>query len=81
MEWEVLRNTLICQKDVGRGSGSMGRAINSVKNAKMKRVGAGWGRIQLVDRWGIKRKVVNILSYNKVGRQMGNKGGPKGRGA
>ena len=50
MEWEVLRNTLICQKDVGRGSGSMGRAINSVKNAKMKRVGAGWGRIQLVDR-------------------------------
>jgi hypothetical protein len=41
MEWEVLRNTLICQKDVGRGSGSMGRAINSVKNAKMKRVGAG----------------------------------------
>ena len=65
---------------MGGGSGSKGTAINSVKNAKMKRVGAGWGRIQLVDRWGIKRKVVNILSYDKVGRQMGNIGGPKGRG-
>ena len=26
------------------------------------------------------KKVVNILSYDKVGRQMGNIGGPKGRG-
>jgi len=65
---------------MGGGSGSKGTAINSVKNAKMKRVGAGWGRIQLVDRGGIKRKVVNILSDDKVGRQMGNIGGPKGRG-
>ena len=32
---------------MGGGSGSKGTAINSVKNAKMKRVGAGWGRIQL----------------------------------
>ena len=46
----------------------------------MKRVGAGWGRIQLVDRGGTKKKVANILSYDKVGRQMGNIGGPKGRG-
>jgi len=41
---------MICWKNVGGGSGSNKTAINSVKNAKMKRVGAGWGMIQLVDR-------------------------------
>jgi hypothetical protein len=35
-----------------------GTAINSVKkNAEMKRVGAGWGRIQLVGRGGIKKRL------------------------
>ena len=64
---------------MGGGSGSKGTAINSVKNAKMKRVEQG-GEEYNWYREGIRKKVVNILSYDKVGRQMGNIGGPKGRG-
>lgn len=65
---------------MGGGSGSKGTAINSVKNAKMKRVEQGGEEYNWWTEKVSKKKVVNILSYDKVGRQMGNIGGPKGRG-